>query len=250
MIAGGFVTPLVRHMTTALRDTPVPDSPLARWDARWKLAAVLLAGAAVVTLGSPYPAGAAAATAVGLSFLGRISPAVLASRLSLLLLAVLPVLVILPFTAENGLFDATVIALRAVALGTLSLVILRTTPLSLTLTAANRLKVPGVLVQVAQLAYRYSLLLFAETRRLRVALRARGFRPVTDTHTYRTLGSSAGTLLVRGGDRAERVADAMWTRGFDGTFRTLTAFRTTAGDVAGFLLLVAAFAGLVLWDRL
>jgi cobalt/nickel transport system permease protein len=237
-------------MTLAFRDPAVPDSPLARWDARWKLAAVLLAGIAVATLRSPYPAAGAAGLAVGLATVGRVPVPVLLGRLGVLLVAVLPVLVILPFTAANGTADAVTIGLRAVALGTLALVVLRTAPLGHTLTAANRLGIPGVLVQVAQLAYRYSLLFFAETRRLRVALRTRGFRPATTAHTYRTLGCSAGTLLVRGGDRAERVSDAMRTRGFDGTFRTLTAFRTAAADVLGFLALVAVFTGLVLWDRL
>ncbi len=238
------------RMTLAVRDAAVPPSPLSRWDARWKLAAVLLAGVAVVSLRSPYPAAVAFAVAVGLCFLGRIPLAVFASRLGVLLFAVLPVVVVLPLTVESGTRTAGTVALRAVTLGTLALVVLRTAPLGHTLAAAHRLYVPGVLVQIAQLAYRYSLLFFAETRRLRIALRTRGFRAGTTTHTYRTLGSSAGTLLVRGGDQAERVADAMRARGFDGTFRAMTAFRTSTADVAGFIMAIAVFGGLVLWDRL
>lgn len=237
-------------MTLAFRDAVVPPSPLSRWDARWKLAAVLLAGVAVVSLRSPYPAAVALAVAVGLCFLARIPLSVFAPRLGVLLLAVLPVMVVLPLTVEGGTRTAATVVLRAVTLGTLALVILRTAPLGHTLAAAHRLYVPGVLVQIAQLAYRYSLLFFAETRRLRVALRTRGFRPASTAHAYRTLGSSAGTLLVRGGDQAERVADAMRARGFDGTYHTLTAFRTTAADVAGIVVMVAVFAALVLWDRL
>jgi cobalt/nickel transport system permease protein len=237
-------------MTLAFRDTAVPPSPLSRWDTRWKLAAVLLAGVAVVSLRSPYPAGVALAGAVGLCSLGRIPPLVLLSRLGVLLVAVLPMMAVLPLTVEGGTRTAVTVALRAVTLGTLALVVLRTAPLGHTLAAAHRLYVPGVLVQIAQLAYRYSLLFFAETRRLRIALRTRGFRATTTAHTYRTLGSSAGTLLVRGGDQAERVADAMRARGFDGTYHTLSAFRTTTADVAGFVVVLAVFAALVLWDRL
>lgn len=237
-------------MTLSLRDTTVPDSPLARWDARWKLAAVLLAGVGVALLRSQYLAGVAAVFAVGLCLLGRVPPLVLLSRLGLLALAVLPVLVVLPLTVENGFALALAVAGRTLALGSLAVVLVRTAPLNHTLCAAHRLYVPGVLVQIAQLAYRYSLLLFGEARRLRIALRTRGFTPSTNGHTYRTLGSSVGTLLVRGGDRAERVADAMRARGFDGTFHALTAFRTTAADVLGFAAVVGVFAALVLWDRL
>jgi cobalt/nickel transport system permease protein len=190
----------------------------------------------------------AVVVAVGLCFLGRVPPPVLLSRLGLLALAVLPVLVLLPLTVENGFTLAVAVAGRTVAIGALAVVLVRTAPLNHTLCAAHRLYVPGVLVQIAQLAYRYSLLLFGEARRLRIALRTRGFRTATTAHAYRTLGSSVVTLLVRGGDRAERVADAMRARGFDGTFHTLTAFRTSAWDVAGFVAAVAVFAALVIWD--
>lgn len=235
-------------MSLTLRDAAVPESPLSRWDARWKLAGLLLAGVAVALVRSPYVAGVAAGLAVGLGFLGRVPPVVLLSRLGLLALAVLPVLVLLPLTVENGFPLALAVAGRTLALGSLAVVLVRTAPLNHTLCAAHRLYVPGVLVQIAQLAYRYSLLLFGEARRLRIALRTRGFTPTTDGHTYRTLGSSVGTLLVRGGDRAERVADAMRARGFDGTFHTLTAFRTTAADVLGFAAVVAGFGCLLIWD--
>jgi cobalt/nickel transport system permease protein len=103
---------------------------------------------------------------------------------------------------------------------------------------------------VAQLAHRYSLLFFGEARRVRIAMRTRGFRSGTDAHTYRTLGSAAGTLLVRGGDQAERVADAMRCRGFDGKYHPMAPFRTGVWDVAGFGLVVGSFGSLVLWDRL
>ena len=102
---------------------------------------------------------------------------------------------------------------------------------------------------MSQLAYRYTFVLAAEARRLRVAMRTRGFRARTDRHTYRALGHAVGSLLVRGGDRADRVADAMRCRGFDGTYRTVTAFRTTTADVLSFALLAAGTIALVLIDR-
>jgi cobalt/nickel transport system permease protein len=128
--------------------------------------------------------------------------------------------------------------------------LVHTAPLSRTFAAAHALWVPGVLVQVAQLAHRYSLLFFGEARRVRIAMRTRGFRSGTNAHTYRTLGSAAGTLLVRGGDQAERVADAMRCRGFDGKYHPTTPFRTREWDVVGFVAVVIASGGLVLWDRL
>jgi cobalt/nickel transport system permease protein len=237
-------------MSLTIRDASIPDSPVSRWDARWKLAAVLLAVIGAVLLRNPWPAGVALAFALSLAMLGRMRWGVLSSRWLVLLFAVGPVLVILPFTATNGLLTAAGVGLRAFAVGTLAIVLLHTAPLARTFAAAHALWVPGVLVQVAQLAHRYSLLFFAEARRVRIAMRTRGLRSGTNGHTYRTLGAAAGTLLVRGGDRAERVADAMRTRGFDGTYRLMSPFRTGVWDVVGFGVTVIAFASLVLWDRL
>jgi cobalt/nickel transport system permease protein len=238
-------------MTLALRDSAIPDSPLTRWDARWKLAALVLAAFGAAALRSPATAGAAFLIGLLLAWFGHIPGRVIAGRVGLLLFAVLPFLIFIPLTSDGaGWLAAAALALRLLAIGLFALVLLRTAPVSRTLAAAHALRVPGVLVQVAQLAYRYTFLLAAEFRRLRIALRARGFRARTNRHTYRTVGHSVGSLLVRGGDRAERVADAMRCRGFEGTFHTLTQFHTTPVDVFAFLLVVAATIALVLADWL
>jgi cobalt/nickel transport system permease protein len=251
-------------MTLAFRDPTIPDSPLARWDPRWKLAAFLLMAVAAVSLQHPGPAAVAVALALALALVGRVRYSVVAGRVGLLLLATIPFVVFVPLTqgadspgwavgplhvSQEGLVAAVVVALRVLPVGLLALALTRTAPLSHTLSAAHALRVPGVLVQVAQLAHRYTFVLAAEARRLRVALRTRGFRARTDRHTDRTRGHAVGSLLVRGGDRADRVADAMRCRGFDGTYRTVAAFRTTAADVLSFTLLAAGTIALVLIDR-
>ena len=107
---------------------------------------------------------------------------------------------------------------------------------------------PGLIIQLILLAYRYAFVLSAELARLRVALRARGYRNRASRHSYRTIGHAAGTLLVRGYERAERVGQAMRCRGFQGRFRTLGEFRTRPADVAFFGLVVASAASLACWD--
>jgi cobalt/nickel transport system permease protein len=247
-------------VTLALRELRIPESPLARWDARWKLAAMLFLAAGTAAVKDPEPAAAALVAGLVLTCLARLPVRRVAARLGLLALAVVPFLLVLPFTldpagagwdvgplraSEKGLRAGAGVALRCLAIGCFALVLAGTAPLSRTLAAAHALRVPGVLVQVAQLAYRYAYLLFDEARRVRVALRARGFRPRTNAHTYRTLGRVAGAVLVRGGDRGEQVAAAMRARGFDGTFRTMTPFRTRIGDVLGFVVVVAATMALI-----
>ncbi len=85
---------------------------------------------------------------------------------------------------------------------------------------------------------------------MRIALRVRGYRNRANRHSYRTAGHVAGTLLVRGCERAERVGQAMRCRGFDGRFRSLTTFHTRPADVLAFGLITASAAALAAWDWL
>jgi cobalt/nickel transport system permease protein len=251
-------------MTLALDHPAGTDSPLSRLDPRWKLAALTVAAVAAVLLSS-LPALALAFAAAGfLAWLARLPPRWFLGRIGAVSLFLLLFALPLPFLLTGdglvwhagpvrlsayGLTVAGLLALRTLTVVTLMLVVLATAPLDATLKAAHALRVPGLLVQLALLSYRYLFVLGDELARLRVALRVRGYRNRVSRHCYRTIGHVAGTLLVRGHERAERVGQAMRCRGFDGRFRSLTAFRTTAADVAAFLLIVTGAAGLVVLDR-
>jgi cobalt/nickel transport system permease protein len=147
-----------------------------------------------------------------------------------------------------GLHAALLLGAKALALLTLVLVLLATAPLDATLKAAHALHLPGLLVQLAMLAYRYIFVVADELARLRVALRVRGYRNRASRHSYHTIGTVTGTLLVRSAERAERVGQAMRCRGFDGRFRSLVVFRTTWADVIVFQLIVLSATGLLVAD--
>jgi len=246
----------------ALRD--VPDSPLARWDARWKLAALLVAAFAFALLDGLLPSLAALATGFALVAMARLRHRWVLGRLALFALAALPFLIVLPFTlhsngpewtvgpvriSERGLTVGLAVFARCLSIGCLALALVGTAPAHQTLAAAHALRIPGLLVLIAALAYRYTHLLADEYKRVRVALRTRGFRVAATGHGYRTIGHVTGAVLVRGADRAERVADAMRCRGFDGTFHTTTAFRAGPADAGAFAFLVGLSMALCIWDR-
>jgi cobalt/nickel transport system permease protein len=252
-------------MTLALDSLPRFDSPLTRLDARWKLAALLTAVAAVALLRTLPPALLALAVALALALGGRLPPRWLLQRLGGLALFLAVFTVWLPFlipdpehtwhwgpvaVSPRGVTVALLLGGKAVTIVTLMLVLLATAPLNVTLRAAHALRVPGVLVQVALLTYRYIFLVAGEFVRLRTALRVRGYRNRASLHSYRTIGHVAATLLVRSAERGERVGHAMRCRGFDGRFRSLAEFRTTPADVAFFILVVCSAAGLLAWDFL
>ncbi len=240
-----------------------PSSPLATFDARWKLAALLLAGASMAVMRSPVVLAAALATSLLLAAVARVPARWFWTRLTALLLALLPFLVVLPLTvdrdgasfvlagirlSERGFAAAAALTCKCAGILLLMLVALATTSPTVTLCAARRLHVPSMLVLLTTLSYRYVFLLRDELNRLRIALRVRGFRNRADRHSYRTIGRTTGTMLVRGAERAERVAEAMRCRGFDGNFRSLHEFRMAPRDVGIFLLIAATFAGLLAAD--
>ncbi len=241
------------------------DSLIARWDARWRLAAIFIAIGAVAALHSA----AAIIFAFALSLLFAASACVprrwFLARLGLLLFTLSPFLIILPLTVDrggasyellgirlsvDGVSAAIALICKAAAIVALALVLLAAAPLHVTLRAAQRLYMPRLLVQLTLLSYRYVFLILEELNRIRIAVRVRGFRNRMNRHSYQTIGQVTGTLLVRGVERAERVAHAMRCRGFDGQFRSLDEFRTSGRDALLFLVSVFVAAGVLVWDRL
>jgi cobalt/nickel transport system permease protein len=247
-------------MTLAFTPPPCPDSPLRRLDPRWKLAALAVAALAAAVLRTVPAAAAALAGALLLALLARLPPRWFLGRLGATALFVALFALPLPLLLDggpawrwgslrlsaHGAAVALLLCLKAAAVVTLFLVLLASAPLDATLKAAHSLRVPGLVVQLALLTYRYLFLLADELARLRTALRVRGFRNRASRHAYRTIGRVAGTLLVRGYERGERVGQAMRCRGFDGRFRSLTAFRTRPADVLTFAAVVGGAAA-VCW---
>lgn len=239
------------------------DSWLCQRDPRWKLAALLIAATVVASLRTLPAAAAALTAALTLAVLGGLPGRWFWGRLGIVGLFLLPfgLLPLLPDpgpawrigplrVSPGGLGLALLLAAKALAMTALVLSLAATSPLPETLKAAQALRVPGLLVQLTLLSYRYVFVLAGELARLRVALRVRGFRSGANLHSYRTIGHVAGILMLRSAERAERVGQAMRCRGYDGRFRSLTSFRTTAADVLLWAGVGAGAAALAAWDWL
>jgi cobalt/nickel transport system permease protein len=252
-------------MTLTFSIPPSPSSFVSRLDPRWKLAALLLAAAVVASLHTLPAAAVALAASLLLALLARLPRRWFLERLGAASLFLTLFTLPLPWLitggdslwtfgplrlSGHGIVVALLLTAKAIALITLFLTVQATAPLEATLKAAHALYVPGLFVQLGLLTYRYFFVLADELRRLRIALRVRGYRNRLSQHSYRTAGHIAGTLLVRGSERAERVGQAMRCRAFDGQFRSLLEFTTRPADVVWFLLITLSVAALALWDWL
>jgi cobalt/nickel transport system permease protein len=250
------------------------DSPLHRWDPRFKLVTLLvfMAMAAVERAGARSaptwaqdlpPALATLACALVLAAAARIPAGAIAAKLrgAAALLAV--VLIVFPLAhggervhlgplslSRSGIIAAVLLVVRAFALLIVALVALGTTRFHVMVKALRSLRVPAPMVAMALFSYRYLLVHADQLRRRQIALKVRGFRPRADLRTLRTIGNGFGGLIVLSIERTQRIQTAMKCRGFTGTLRTLEEFRARPSDfvIAGMVLL--AGAGLLLWTVL
>jgi cobalt/nickel transport system permease protein len=239
------------------------DTPLSRVDPRWKLAALVPAAAVTGSLLNAGPALAALGGAFVVVGLARVPARWFAQRIGLLVLFLGLFLVFLPFLEDNaeqrwqlgplslsphGLVFAVVLLIKAVALVSLLVAAATTAPTDVYLKALHALRVPRLVVQISALTVRYLAVVLEEFGTMRVALRVRGYRQRATLGSLRTVGHVAGMLVVRASERAERVAQALRCRGFDGRFQSLTAFQTRGADVLFFADVILAAAGILAWD--
>jgi cobalt/nickel transport system permease protein len=125
---------------------------------------------------------------------------------------------ILGVALANAWHPANRVSWQAIALKSfISLVtvilISNTTPFSKILRALKAVRVPALLITTIALMHRYLFVLAIEAERMR---RARLSRTFTNAghFQWRTLSSVVGQLFVRASERAERIYDAMCSRGW------------------------------------
>ncbi|MBF0623500.1 MAG: cobalt ECF transporter T component CbiQ [Magnetococcales bacterium] len=138
-----------------------------------------------------------------------------------------------PLTATwDGLWRGVEIGLKAAGVILMLLVLVGTMDATRLGHGLHRLGVAPKLIHLLLFTVRYMGVLRREFLRLRQAMRARGFVPRSDLHTWTSYGYLFGMLLVRSLERSERVLDAMRCRGFDGRFHLLDSLRLGQADWA------------------
>ncbi|MFV0513230.1 MAG: cobalt ECF transporter T component CbiQ [Jhaorihella sp.] len=208
---------------------------------------VMAAVFGVVTVALSWLVTLAAALAVSLSLLAvsGLPPRQTLRRMAMMDGFIIFMLALLPFTVPGdpilsvwgfaaswqGLWQAVEIALTANAV-ILALMVLVGTMEPVTLGhALYRLRCPETLVHLLMFTVRYIEVLREEYLRLRCAMKARGFRPGTNWHTYRSFGYLVGMMLVRAIERSERILGAMKCRGFTGRMLLLQDFSLSRRDI-------------------
>jgi cobalt/nickel transport system permease protein len=247
-------------MPALLSSPSLLHSTLAHFDPRWKLGTFIVAIVAIGSLRTVGPAAAALAGGVLAILVAHVPLGWYLRRVGavVIFLAWFAIFLVLADQGDgprwlgvislDGLQTAGVIVCKAVAMMSLMLAAVISGTAQQHLTALRALGVPSVLVHILALTGRYLGLLQHEFGTMRQALRTRGYQQRLSLNNLKTVGHITGMLLIRSAARAERVAQAMRCRAFDGRWHSLNAPRATLKDALFGLAIVSWAMALVAWD--
>ena len=154
-----------------------------------------------------------------------------------------------PLTAtREGILICARITLKSNAILLAFIGLIATSSIASLGAALGRLGVPGKMVHLLLLNYRYIFVMEEEYHRLVRSLTVRGFQPSTRVHTYKTFAYLVGMLFVRASERAERVYMAMLCRGFCGKFHSLHEFDRSRGDIFWLCCTMTTVSGILILE--
>jgi cobalt/nickel transport system permease protein len=209
------------------------DSPLHQLDARTKILGFVALIVVVLTIPADARGVFAALFMLAAMLLG-VSQVPLQYVLQRTL-ALLPFLLLAGIGARWSSLGATLFAaflMRALLCLILLILLTNTTPFAALLRGLRQLGCPRVLTLNLGFLYRYLFVLTDEALRMRQARECRRVRRASVLAELRLLGSMLGTLLVRSFERAERMYQAMLSRGFEWEFPVAVERRFGVADVA------------------
>ena len=243
------------------------DSPMHRFDPRAKLIAFLFLIFSIVSLYNLKLAFIGLFVSILFLVASKLPIRFVLQHIKWVSLFILPFIVIMPFTVKGneifsfyaitmtyeGLRYGILVAVRAFSAVILIFPMIGTTKFETTLKALEQLKVPNILVQMLMFTYRYIFVFIDEFQRIWTAMESRGFKLRTTLYALRTIGKAMGMLFVRSYERAERVYQAMRSRGYTGNPKTLVKFEMRMKDyllavsIIGFAvsLHITSFVGVI-----
>lgn len=220
------------------------DSPIHRLDPRVKIVAFFVLIFSIVLLTDLKLALIGLSAAFILLFVSRLPISFVFLHLRWVLLFIIPFLAIMPLTVNGtevfqiygidftyeGIRFGLLVSIRALAAVILIFPMVGTMRFNSTLKTLEKLKVPSLLVQMLMFTYRYIFTFAEEFSRMRNAMSSKGFKLKTSFETFKIIGKAIGMLFVRAYQRAKRVYQAMISRGYSGSPKTLDIFEIKAKD--------------------
>jgi cobalt/nickel transport system permease protein len=242
------------------------DSPLHRWDARYKLVGLLILVFAFSFVRDLRVLLAIALITAAIYIISGLPARFILRWLRFPSLIILVIVLTLPFLSgetviasigplavrQEGLLAALLIAVRFACIVTVGITLFATTSLLNSIKAMRALGLPLIMADMALLAFRYLNELGQDLSRMLTSMKLRGFRQRTlSPGGLKTFAWLSGSLLVRSYERSEWVYKAMILRGY-GQSSSRPQGEFQAHPVDGFILgaVVIIAAALVTADIL
>ena len=245
------------------------DSPLHRWDTRFKLIGLLVLIFSFSFIRDLRMLPAMLVVTIAILVISRLPASFMASRLRYPSFFLLVLVIVLPFISgqtvvmsigpldikQEGLISVLLIATRFICILTVGLVMFSTAPFLTSVKAMRALGLPVVLTDMILLAFRYLYEIGDDLQRMRTSMQLRGFRAKPFSfHGFTVLASLGGSILVRSYERSEWVYKAMILRGYGHNTRPQDEFQACSRDIIALVLTLlvagAFFAGGMIYGHI
>ena len=220
------------------------DSSIHRIEPRIKVVSFGILIVSAVFVGTIPAALFFLVVAAALLLASRLPMRFICNRMKVICVFVIPILILMPitvpgtpilslgplaFTAE-GLSFAVLVTIRSVTAILLVITMLGTQRFDTTLKALALLRVPGIIIQMLLFTYRYIYVMIDEFLRIWSSMRAKGYTFRFTRHGLTMIGNCIGMLLIKSYERAERVYQAMISKGYTGKPVSFSSFQITLPD--------------------
>ena len=148
-----------------------------------------------------------------------------------------PVLKLGSMIVSGGVVSMVTLMIKGVLCIMASFILAATTSMDAICAALRKIHIPGMLVTLLLLTYRYISVMLDEISVMTTAYRLRA--PGQKGIHISAWGSFLGQLLLRSMDRAQELYSNMLLRGFKGEFGYATVKRTKISDIMFFIVTVA-----------
>ncbi len=205
------------------------DSPLHRWQQGYKLVGLLSLIFAFAFVQNVWLLPVMILITCILFTVSRLPLAFLIKRLRYPSWFIFAVVILLPFISGNnvifqlgnlaikseGCWQALLISVRFFCILTVSLVLFGTAPFLSSIKAMRSLGLPGVIVDMTLLSYRYLEELGETLTTMQRAMKLRGFQPKGfKRRNLKIFAQLTGSILIRSYERSLRIYQAMILRGY------------------------------------
>jgi cobalt/nickel transport system permease protein len=229
-------------------DQYAKGSTLGQFDPRIKIASTIALVVAIAFLKGLEPLLICLAFLLFLIALSKVPIAHFGRNFALALPFILFPALVLYFT--SGPLPAVAMALRISSSVIALLLLVTTTPFFDLLKGLRWFRIPHLISSMLLFTYRFIFVLLDETRRMKLARKARGFTGrgnLFSKDVFQTISFTAGMVLVRSNNRAGRIYDALLSRGFTGEVHTLHNPKVRKRDAAyAISFLLIAFVAIML----